>query len=71
MNHGTVDQGGAICGTQKKLEGIAKVQTQLTSPDLVDRYRSGGTVGQTQYLEYHAVFPEQNDTPTRRVLMGF
>ncbi|CRL31153.1 unnamed protein product [Penicillium camemberti] len=30
--HGTVDQGGSICG--EKMETIAKVQTRSTSPKL-------------------------------------
>ena len=25
MTHGTVDQGGSICGPEKKLQGLAKV----------------------------------------------
>ena len=42
MTHGTVDQGGSICGTQTKLEGLAKVQTRSKSPDLMGCCRAGG-----------------------------
>jgi hypothetical protein len=34
MTHGTVGQGGSICGLEKKLEGFAKVQPLFTGPML-------------------------------------
>jgi hypothetical protein len=33
--HGTIDQGGSICGVQKNIEGFAKAQTRPASPDLM------------------------------------
>ena len=42
MNHGTVDQGGSICSTQRKSEGLEKVQTRFTSPGLMSCCHGGG-----------------------------
>ena len=35
MTHETVDQGGSICGLEKKLNGFAKAQARSTSPNLM------------------------------------
>lgn len=40
--HGTVDQGGSICGPEKKLQGLAKVQARSKIPDLTGRLRADG-----------------------------
>jgi hypothetical protein len=43
MTHGTLDQGGSICGPEKKLQDFATVQTRATSPNFTGRRRAGGT----------------------------
>ncbi|CAP79261.1 hypothetical protein PCH_Pc09g00140 [Penicillium rubens Wisconsin 54-1255] len=70
--HGTVDQGGSICG--EKMETIAKVQTRFTGPKLtavdvgwnrvlLPRSDCWGS----EYSEYHTVFGDRmvGYNPTR------
>lgn len=56
--HGTVDQGGSICGLEKNLEEFGKVRTRSTSPDLsaLSPHMERGTHWRVKYLEYHADF---------------
>ena len=62
--HGIVDQGGSICGPEKRLEAFAKVQTRSTSLDLTGRQRTdrtglcclGGRLGQVGYWNISHIF---------------
>jgi hypothetical protein len=64
--HGTVDQGGSICG--EKMETIAKVQTRSTSPKLAAvRVRWNGTLLPRRYCWGGRVFGITADFGDRMV----
>lgn len=58
INHGTVGQGGFICGLEENLEEFAKVRARSTSPDLsaLSPHMERGTHWRVKYLEYQADF---------------